>query len=115
MLAAGILRETVTIEKPKPTATADAHGHVDGTSDANWVEHCCHRAEVIGTGARETVSGDKVITLNSYRLRMRHDGLTREITTRMRVRWCDRTLHIDASFDPDGMRREWRLDCTEAA
>lgn len=43
----------VKIQKPSTTATADAHGHVDLTSDANWQNVISPFCSVISKGGRE--------------------------------------------------------------
>ena len=112
----GQLRTPVLIQKPKPSATEGGYGHIDLNDPANWVSHCERRGECVPTGSREVVvGGSQVRSFTTWRIKLRFDPLTRIVQPRMRVQWREeqRTVNIEASFDPDGTKREWWLEGVE--
>jgi head-tail adaptor len=113
-----ILREIVRIEKLRPTAVSDAGGHVDATVEANWIEHCTRRAQVIGMGVREVPSpdGQEMKAQEVMRVKLRWDAIAAATRAKMRVQWLSaagapRRLNIVGCYDPAGERRTLVLDC----
>jgi len=85
-------RHKITIERP--AGTADAYGHLDLTSDANWTAVCQSYAMVTSKGGREfwkvqQVNADvthvwkcpwtKTLNATTPDMRLKHEGLYYEI------------------------------------
>lgn len=82
------------------SGTADAHGHVDNTTESNWTQHATGWAKVISKGGREfwkvqqvnadvshvwTVQYSKAVAAATPAMRLIHDGLTYEIMSVVNV------------------------------
>jgi len=113
-----ILREIIRIEKLRPTAASDAGGHVDPDVQANWVEHCTRRAQVLEMGVREQQSPDnnEIKTLTVIRVKLRWDAIAAATNGKMRGNWLNaiggaRRLNIQGVYDPDGDRRQLFVEC----
>lgn len=102
----GKLRHRITIQYPSPTQ--------DATNDpvVSWRVLATVWADVRPAGSQERLQrqADQVVAQVDQRVRMRYRS---DITTQMRVKWGTRYFDIEGVNDPDGRRRELRLDCRE--
>lgn len=105
-LAAGDLRHRITIETP--TRQVDETGETIVT----WSASAEYWAEVKPLGSREVVVADQVQGQASYLVRMRWNPPV--ITSDCRIVWNGKTLNLSGPpRDPDGLKVEMLLDCTE--
>lgn len=75
----------VTVQKLDPNASADAHGVVDQTNDANWITHCKLWCAVQSKGGREFWKVDQVNADVSHAWRTQYSSEANAITPEMRL------------------------------
>ena len=109
MIAAGTMRRRITIQTP--TATQDAAGQpLVSWADLTGGSNLPARVESVTGG--ETVRGRQVSAEATTLLTIRYLA---GVTPRQRVSYEGRTLGIVRASDPDGGRRELRIECREVA
>ena len=97
MTSAGSMRERIKFESPAETPERDVYGHQTNNAD-NW-------DEIATVWANAEVDG------SDHTLRIRYSATTKAITSGDRATRADGTvLHITNAYDPDGTRREMRVD-----
>lgn len=115
-LTAGDLKFPVLVERLRGDNTPDDYGHVDKSEKNKWGEYCRRKGKIISTGGREAQIGEQVRILRTWRIWVRFDEETRNITGRMRAQFdAPGTViaHIEAAFDPNGDRKWLQLECIE--
>lgn len=102
----GKLRSRVTIQYPDPAQ--------DATNDpvVAWVDLATVWADIRPVGGQERLQrqADQVVAQVDQRVRIRYRD---DVTVQMRVEFGTRFFDIEGVSDPDGRRRELRLDCRE--
>lgn len=104
MIAAGRLRDEVTIETPTRSQNTGT-GAVTNT----WSVYTTTRAEVLSLAGSEGFEGDAAVARATYQVTIRYLA---GVTAAMRILWEGQTLYI-LSVVPDGRRREMVIQCTQ--
>lgn len=113
-MGAGKYRDRVTVEQ-FTEGTAGSDGWRDRTDDANWSTYLSKwSAEVVPTGGREFVSGQKVQSDVTYIVTMRWSSETKVITPDMRFRTSSQKLEIVSAYPVGNKNREMVFQCKEA-
>jgi SPP1 family predicted phage head-tail adaptor len=108
MIHVGRMRDLVTFYRDVPTVAADGE-KVEGATEwfSTW-------AEVVPIQGRERILAMQQQSDVTYRVRVRSDSLTRQLSP---IHWLllpDGTrLNITRIFDPDRKRAYLELECTE--
>lgn len=110
------LTKRVTIERLKDSAVVDGSGNVNEKLDSNWTPFASSlRVEIITKGSREFFRGQQVGEDITHQITMRYSPKTKQITTKMRVRFEGRKLAISqppVNIDED-KRGFIRMACKE--
>jgi len=93
--------QIVRIEKVKSTATKDAHGRVDKSSDSNWETHESGYAAVQSKGGREFWKVQQVTADVSHVWWMPYSTLAASATPDMRLKHEGNTYSIVSVIDID--------------
>jgi len=113
----GKLRHRVTIEKPNPSATADAAGHIDLSDNANWIPVASRKANILTRGGSEKWRFNQVTAEVTRMFQLRSDPATRRIQPRWRIKWFQdgtaKYADIATAFDVDGAKKIVEVHCTE--
>lgn len=91
----------VTVNKPDPNATEDAHGVVDLTAAASWTEHVKAWCKVESKGGREFWKVDQVNADVSHVWWTQYSSEAAAITPEMRLAWEGNTYEVASVIDVD--------------
>ncbi|WP_242140866.1 phage head closure protein [Sphingomonas sp. TREG-RG-20F-R18-01] len=96
-LSAGRLRHRVTIRRPVQTKTGD------GGFETVWTDVATVYAEVLGLNSRESMIGQALQGVSSYRVTVRFGT---DITDADQLRYGVLDLNVRSISDPDGRREQ---------
>jgi SPP1 family predicted phage head-tail adaptor len=102
----GQLRHRVTFQSP--AATLD---EVGGQAIV-WQDAATVWARIVALGGPEILRAAEIVPRGAYRLTIRYRT---DIGPAMRIAFGDKTLQIDAVFDPEGDGKALFVDCNEAS
>lgn len=88
------LDQQVSVRRLRPGLTPDSSGHVDETSEANWIEYGRFWCEIKTKGSREFFRGQEMAADITHQITIRHGSKSAGITTDMQVILRDRVLSI---------------------
>lgn len=106
-MRAGALRHKVTIEQP--TNSQDSMGGLTQT----WTTYAIRFAEVKPLSGREFFDAQQYAADVNYRIRLRYDDTSKNITPSMRVSWDSRVFDIESVINRDERNKEIILMCLE--
>ena len=108
-----LAQKRVTLQKPNPTATPDASGHVDLSQDVNWTTVKAVYGTPKTRGGRENFLFNQVQAEVSSIWDFKYSGVTKQIEPTWRLALGTRRLNISAVFDVDERREIIRCYCIE--
>lgn len=91
---AGRYSKRVTFQRLKTDSVVNAAGHIDETSTENWESYCSRWAAVSYARGSEISIGDQQSGRRNPIFRVRHDSITSDLTTSMRLIMDRRTFSI---------------------
>lgn len=113
-MQAGKLRNRITVQRLKSSATADAGGHIDESLDANWEAYWTCWSNIIPRSSREFFGADRVQAETTHQIEIRYCSDAVGITSAMRVKYGTRTFNIlSEPYDVDERRIALRFDAKE--
>lgn len=98
----------------RPTGTADAHGHVDLTADANWSNYAVAYCSVVSKGGREFWKVQQVNADVSHVWKTAWSRTIAAMTTDMRLIWEGAKYEILSVIDIDLAHQEIEIQTRRA-
>lgn len=97
----------------QPSGTADAAGHIDLTSDSNWIQVGRIKGRFITKGGRESFVFRQVQAETTHVIEVASTPLSRSIVPKWRLRIGTEKYNVTAAYDVDRMRKAVRVEATE--
>ena len=96
------------------SGTADAHGHIDNTSESNWSQYVISFASVITQGGTEFWKVDKLDSTVSHLWKCPYSKTLAAATTKMRLVSESVTYEIMSVIDVDLAHQEVQIQTKRA-
>lgn len=101
------------IEIEEITGDPDEHGQIDLDDPDNWSTYIVRKAHRSDRGGREFYRGAQIQPEVMTQFRMYSDSHSREITSKMRVKFQGRIFEIISVTELDNKNRQIVLNCAE--
>lgn len=108
------LNRRMSFQRLLSSATKDAAGHVDESLSASWETYTRVSAAIVAKGSREFFGANQVRADVTHQITVRWSRTADAIEADMRVVDGDKTYNLSGPpFDPDGNRRQLKLNAIE--
>lgn len=101
------LRKKITIQQL--TETQDAEGGLV----ESWATYAIRSASIVPLNGTEYFQSRQFQNDVNYRIRLRYDSITKDITPKMRISWDSKIFDIESIINPMERNKELVLMCIE--